>query len=122
MLAALIFFTGCEKENQISSVNGLFSVAEGRQVRFAPGNLEYSGGYRFAENQYDYGGYFGWGTGSNPTLTSTESSLKKTRCTADAKDSMKRMRFSTPYQGLLTSSAPYWSCSEPGKKEGSSPS
>ena len=79
MLAALIFFTGCEKENQISSEDreyfksdGLFSVSAGRQVRFAPGNLEYSGGYRFAENQYDYGGYFGWGTGSNPTLTSTD--------------------------------------------------
>ena len=72
MLAALIFFTGCENKEQFSSVNGLFSVAEGRQVRFAAGNLEYSDGYHFATHQYDYGGYFGWGTGSNPTLTSTD--------------------------------------------------
>ena len=81
MLAALISFTGCEKdeqsqernqEQQYPSGKGLFSVAEGRQVRFALGNLEYSEGYRFAEHQYDTGGYFGWGTGSNPTLTSTD--------------------------------------------------
>ena len=75
LFATLAFFTGCEKEEQnqeqqASSGKGLFSVAEGRQVRFAPGNLEYSDGYHFAEHQYDYGGYFGWGTGSNPTLTS----------------------------------------------------
>ena len=53
--------------------DGLFSVGEfGRQVRFAPGNLVYSGGYHFTAHQYDYGGYFGWGTGSNPTNTSTD--------------------------------------------------
>ena len=76
MLASLISFTSCEKENQnqegrLSSGDGLFSVAVGCQVRFALGNLEYSDGYHFAAHQYDYGGYFGWGTGSNPTLTST---------------------------------------------------
>ncbi len=54
------------------SGDGLFSVSAGHQVRFAPGNLVYSGGYSFAAHQYDYGGYFGWGTGSNPTLTSTD--------------------------------------------------
>ena len=87
MLAALVTFAGCEKEEQnqeqsqeqnqeeqLPSGDGLFSVRAGRQVHFAPGNLEYSGGYRFAEHQYDYGGYFGWGTGSNPTLTSTDNS------------------------------------------------
>ena len=52
--------------------DGLFSVGEfGRQVRFAPGNLA-SGGRSFTAHQYDYGGYFGWGTGSNPTNTSTD--------------------------------------------------
>lgn len=85
MLASIISFMGCEKENQsqeqnqdqnqeeqFSTVNGLFSVAEGRQVRFALGNLVYeNGAYSFAEHQYDYGGLFGWGTGSNPTETST---------------------------------------------------
>ena len=54
------------------SGDGLFSVSAGHQVRFAPGNLVYNGGYSFAAHQYDYGGYFGWGTGSNPTLTSTD--------------------------------------------------
>ena len=49
------------------SGDGLFSVSAGHQVRFAPGNLVYNGGYSFAAHQYDYGGYFGWGTGSNPT-------------------------------------------------------
>jgi len=72
------------------SLNGLFSVAPGRQVRFSQGNLQYSaagkhrtadgiatGTWRFAENQYDiigeenanissrYEGWidlFGWGT------------------------------------------------------------
>ena len=85
MLASLISFTSCEKEAQgqeqnqeqnqegrLSSGDGLFSVAAECQVRFSPGNLEYSNGYHFAAHQYDYGGYFGWGTGSNPTLTSTD--------------------------------------------------
>ena len=50
--------------------SGLFSVSPNKQVRFAPGNLGYDSvsGYRFASRQYDYGGRFGWGTGSNPTL------------------------------------------------------
>ena len=77
MLASLFALAGCEKETTPSveppSVDG-FSVSEGHQVRFASGNLEYDGtnGYSFAAHQYDYGGYFGWGTGSNPTLTSVD--------------------------------------------------
>ena len=53
---------------------GLFSVSKDKQVRFALGNLEYDSinGYSFTAHQYDYGGYFGWGTGGNPTLTSTD--------------------------------------------------
>lgn len=61
-------------------LSGLFSVASNKQVRFAPGNLQYqasSGLWRFAERQYDYVGnanaeitrnnedwidLFGWGT------------------------------------------------------------
>ena len=54
------------------SGSGFFSVSAGHQVRFALGNLEYDGSYHFAAHQYDYGGYFGWGTGSNPTLTATD--------------------------------------------------
>ena len=70
MLAPLLAFAGCGK----TPVSGLFSVSADRQVRFAPGNLAYDSvsGYAFAANQYDYGGDFGWGTGSNPTNTSTD--------------------------------------------------
>jgi len=68
---------------------GLFSVSPTQQVRFSKGNLQYQAStdtWRFAENQYDYVGYtnsnisasysgwidlFGWGTGNNPTLAST---------------------------------------------------
>ena len=81
MVASLLFFAGCEiktdnPDNPVTplSGNGLFSVSESKQVRFALGNLEYDSinGYSFATHQYDYGGDFGWGTGSNPTLTSTD--------------------------------------------------
>ena len=69
MLATLLF-AGCK--NNDFEAKTVFSVSESKQVHFAKGNLEYDsiGGYHFAANQYDYGGYFGWGTGSNPTLTS----------------------------------------------------
>ena len=69
---------------------GLFSInTDGDQVRFSQGNLQYqasTGTWRFAEHQYDrvasansnigstYSGWidlFGWGTGSNPTLSTT---------------------------------------------------
>ena len=80
LFAALTLMVGCSKDDDAASNdsrppsgNGLFSIAEGRQVRFAPGNLVYENdAYRFAEHQYDYGGLFGWGTGSNPTETSTD--------------------------------------------------
>ena len=81
VFASLLVFAGCERETDNPdtpvtppSGDGLFSVSEGKQVRFASGNLEYDSinGYRFAAHQYDYGGYFCWGTGSNPTLTSTD--------------------------------------------------
>ena len=61
--------------------NGLFSVSEGQQVRFSPGNLQYIGSaetpyWKFADHQWDYLGdngqgsdsqtadrdLFGWGT------------------------------------------------------------
>ncbi|MBR3488203.1 MAG: hypothetical protein IKH33_02690 [Bacteroidales bacterium] len=68
MLVALIL-TGCEREEvkPIEVPQHLFSVAEGRQVMFSPGNLQFctvgshttaegtaSGTFRFAEHQYDY--------------------------------------------------------------------
>ena len=68
---------------------GVFSVSAMQQVHFSQGNLQYRAStntWRFAEHQYDYVGgansnissaysgwidLFGWGTGSNPTLSST---------------------------------------------------
>lgn len=86
MLAALLtsalWMTGCTKEDPepeqvqqerqepVAAKSGVFSVAEDCQVRFAPGNLA-RGGRTLVAHQYDYGGYFGWGTGNNPGLIST---------------------------------------------------
>ncbi len=68
---------------------GAFSVSATQQVHFSQGNLQYQAStntWRFAEHQYDYVGsansnisstyrgwidLFGWGTGDNPTLAST---------------------------------------------------
>lgn len=69
----------------------LFSVGATQKVRFSRGNLQFqasSDTWRFADNQYDYlseangnisstySGWidlFGWGTGNNPTLSSSAS-------------------------------------------------
>lgn len=69
---------------------GAFSVSATQQVHFSQGNLQYQAStntWRFAEHQYDYvdsangnisstySGWidlFGWGTGDNPTLASTD--------------------------------------------------
>lgn len=71
---------------------GVFSVSSYRKVSFSPGNLQYQASsniWRFAPKQTDYVGYgnenisssysgwidlFGWGTGANPTNSSTSSS------------------------------------------------
>ena len=78
---------------------GIFSVSATKRVHFSQGNLQYQASndmWRFAENQYDYIGdaeeeikcdnalispeyygwidLFGWGTATNPTLTSTSNS------------------------------------------------
>ena len=73
-----------------STLSGEFSVSETKKVHFSQGNLQYQAStqtWRFAENQYDmigsensnisasYSGWidmFGWGTGHNPTRTSTD--------------------------------------------------
>ena len=68
-------------------LDGAFSVSATKKVRFSRGNLQYNTStskYSFLENQYatveanstvDYSSsnvtLFGWGTGNNPTLTST---------------------------------------------------
>lgn len=52
--------------------NGVsFSVGEGRQVLFAPGNLAEDGG-SFVEHQWERGGLFGWGTGNRPLDTTDD--------------------------------------------------
>ena len=74
----------------IRSHPGGFSVSPTKQVKFAPGNLQYKAStniWRFAEHQYDYIGdannnisstydgwidLFGWGTGNNPTNKSDD--------------------------------------------------
>lgn len=73
----------------IGAINGKFSVSATQKVYFSQGNLQYQAStntWRFAENQYDmigsgnanisasYSGWidlFGWGTGNNPTNSST---------------------------------------------------
>ncbi len=101
IMAAIIMMTvGCQKEDIAPIIPdspivpdgvlpGLFSVSATRQVRFSQGNLQYQAStntWRFAEHQYDYVGsdnrsisstysgwidLFGWGTGSNQTLSSS---------------------------------------------------
>lgn len=74
----------------LGTLPGYFSVGEGVIVRFSKGNLQYRAStdtWQFAENQYDYVGeananisetydgwidLFGWGTGDNPTFSSTD--------------------------------------------------
>lgn len=75
-LVSLFVIIGCKKEDNVQPIenyeplNGLFSVSPTQQVHFASGNLEYDSIYHFARNQYDYGGYFGWGSGNHPADTS----------------------------------------------------
>ena len=94
MAAVMVMSVGCDKESispiiPDGALPGLFSVSATKQVYFSQGNLQYQAStktWRFAEHQYDYVGsdnrsisstysgwidLFGWGTGSNPTLSST---------------------------------------------------
>lgn len=75
---------------EVNALPGKFSVAEEKKIQFSQGNLQYQAStqiWRFAENQYDIIGdanknisasysdwidLFGWGTGTNPTNTSTD--------------------------------------------------
>ena len=100
MAAVMMMTVGCQKKDIApiipdspilpdGALPGLFSVSETQQVHFSKGNLQYQAStntWRFAEHQYDYVGsdnrsisstysgwidLFGWGTGSNPTLSSS---------------------------------------------------
>lgn len=65
MLVVSVCLYGCGKEPYVEAGKGLFSVSETRQVVFAMGNLA-EDGHGFVAHQWEYGGYFGWGTGDNP--------------------------------------------------------
>lgn len=54
----LSLLAGCTRKMQ----DYVFSVADDRQVEFAPGNLA-EDGYCFVAHQWECGGLFGWGTG-----------------------------------------------------------
>lgn len=94
ILFMVFVFASCEsnESNELS----VFSVSANKKVTFSPGNLQYhpkNDKWRFAPNQYDcigwdnknissnYDGWidlFGWGTGNNPTNSSTfESKYQK---------------------------------------------
>ena len=83
--------TDCGGEGDTpSACIGVFSVGEGKKVTFSKGNLQYhpaNNEWRFAPSQLDYIGeansncsatyngwldLFGWGTGDNPTNSSTD--------------------------------------------------
>ena len=95
---AALGMLACTEQNAPNNPNaengalpGKFSVAEGKQVHFSQGNLQYkaiSHTWRFAEHQYDYIGennkkisasysgwidLFGWGTGNAPTKHTDDS-------------------------------------------------
>ncbi len=87
MATLVLFFTNCNDEIKVKEKT--FSVSTNKKVLFAKGNLQYQAStktWRFAENQWDYIGdanhnisdtysgwidLFGWGTGKQPTNTST---------------------------------------------------
>ena len=84
-----VFFQTLLDNVPTGAIGGMFSVSSDKKVFFSQGNLQYQAStntWRFAENQYDYVGYenanispnyngwidlFGWGTGNNPSNSST---------------------------------------------------
>ncbi len=92
LIAALALAACNENEPTVDNtgaLKGKFSVSADKQIRFSQGNLQYRASdqlWRFAESQLDFLGkgnenisdtndgfidLFGWGTGENPTNTST---------------------------------------------------
>ena len=78
-VAFVLCFAACDKEpsenhsldSQEDSSTSTFSIAYKRRVYFAPGNLA-EHGRTFVNNPWDYGGYFGWGTGNKPENNSMD--------------------------------------------------
>ena len=80
-VALFLCLVACNKELAETDPSGLeqdtststFSIGYARRVRFAPGNLAVQG-RTFVNNQWEYGGYFCWGTGNRPELNSLDNS------------------------------------------------
>ena len=74
-------FVACGKEpsenhssdSQEDTSTSTFSIGYKRKVYFAPGNLA-THGRDFVLDPWDYGGYFGWGTGDKPGNNSMDNS------------------------------------------------
>ena len=71
-----LFVGSCTNEDDLQPLiqegdHDYFTIGVGKQVVFAPGNLA-EDGRSFVEHQWESGGLFGWGTGNNPSLTSTD--------------------------------------------------
>lgn len=66
ILACVAALTGAVAQTPPQgALPGEFKIGENKTVRFSQGNLVYNEGtktFSFADNQTDYGSYFGWGT------------------------------------------------------------
>lgn len=79
--AFVLCFVACTKEpsennssdSQEDTSTSTFSIGYKKRVYFAPGNLA-TRGRNFVLNPWDYGGYFGWGTGNKPGNNSMDNS------------------------------------------------
>ena len=79
LLAAIVSLNLMATEG---ALNGKFTInAQGDQIVFSQGNLQYVGTWQFAENQWDFIGVgqaddnrdlFGWGTGDAPNKVSED--------------------------------------------------
>lgn len=90
LILPMLFWAVLASAQNTGELPSVFSVAEGRQVQFSQGNLQYqpsTATWRFAEHQYDmigatnakisasYTGWidlFCWGTGSNPASSASD--------------------------------------------------
>lgn len=80
-VAFVLCFVACTKEpsennssdSQEDTSTSTFSIGYKKRVYFAPGNLA-TRGRNFVLNPWDYGGYFGWGTGNKPGNNSMDNS------------------------------------------------
>ena len=80
-VAFVLCFVACAKEPsenhssdaQEDTSTSTFSISYNRKVYFAQGNLA-THGRKFVLNPWDYGGYFGWGTGDKPGNNSMDNS------------------------------------------------